>query len=103
MLEDSLHVDRKRKEGLVVVFSLGSLYVEMMWCGELSEKTTTKRKQPDFRFQFRSAFRFKTNYKIANKIQQELYFATILDLKHQRTPLSTREVHIFENERLGLL
>ena len=24
MLEDSLHVDRKRKEGLVVVFSLGS-------------------------------------------------------------------------------
>ena len=40
-------------------------------------------------------------YKMPNKTRQKLYFATLLDLERQRTQL-TDELHIPENERLGL-
>ena len=39
-----------------------------------------------------STFRFDGIYKVPNKTRQKLYFAMILDLEHQRTPLTTRWV-----------
>ena len=87
LLEDSLRVDRKR--GLVVVFSLGQTLL-LIQRTERQQKTTTKRKQTHFSFRFRFGFRFIGIYKMLNTTRQELSFATILDLEHQRTPLTIR-------------
>ena len=44
---------------------------------------------PTLRFRFRSGFRFNEIYKMPNKARPKLYSATILDLEHQQTPLTT--------------
>ena len=57
---------------------------------ERSEKTTTSLL---FRYRSRSNKSSNRNqwiYKMPNKTRQKMYFATILDLEHQRTLLTTR-------------
>ena len=74
--------NQKRKGGAVIFgcslfarFSVSTIGLEP------SQQTTTGRKQHPFPVQW--------IYKIANKTGQKLYFATILDLEHQQTPLTT--------------
>ena len=93
-----MYVDQKRKGGLGVVFTLGSSPT----VDAENRATTTKRKQPPFRFWFWSGFRFNGIYKMPNKTQHKLYLDTILDLEHQQTPLTTCEFHISVIKRLGL-
>ena len=66
-------VDRKRKGGLVVVFSLGS-------SPTVDTENRAKRLQPNINMSG-SGFGFGFNgiYGTPNKTQQKLYFATILD------------------------
>ena len=62
---------------------------------ERSEKTTASLPT---RFRSRcneSSNRNQYIYKMPNKTRQKLYFATILDLDHQQTPLTIRWVAVF--------
>ena len=86
--DDSLHVDRKRKEGLVVVFLLCS-------SPTVDVENRVKRLQPNVNSPNSVSgsgfwFRFNWIYKMPSKTRQKVYFATIRDLEHQRTPLTTR-------------
>ena len=72
---------------MVVVFLLGSIpTVEE----EPSEKTATKRKRRSNINKSSNRNQWDLQNANSSQTQQKLYFATILDLKHQRTPLRIR-------------
>ena len=57
---DSLFDDRKRKGGLVAVFSLGSSHM-------------VETEKPPARFRFQSGFRFNVIYKMPNKTTETVF------------------------------
>ena len=85
LLKDSLHIDRKWREGLVAVFSLGS-------SPTVDTDNRATRLQPSVNSPISvsgpvSVSMGFTKYKIKH---DRNYFAMILDLDHQRTPLTTQ-------------